>query len=226
MPYFINGPALAPVSSHCDLGVIVALHHPCEFPNLEKHFRLPLDQAVFVSIKPSLITVSKDLWNYSPNDRKCYLTDEKYLASSKFYTQQNCLDECLANYTLAQCECVPFYLPRTSPFRYSHMLPSTVRGQVVSIALQVTSAQFKYMKLESNDESNQQCECLPLCVSLSYHVETSHTDWDWEKANNILPNNENPATKKKYVTLFLRHRYTFLTCSLLQYAFVEIKCLL
>ncbi|KAK5641684.1 hypothetical protein RI129_010231 [Pyrocoelia pectoralis] len=90
-------------------GFKVILHHPCEFPDVRKHFRLPLDQAVLVGIKPSLLTVSPELLHYSLKDRKCYFAKDKYLATFKVYTQQNCLDECLSNYTLKECKCTPFY---------------------------------------------------------------------------------------------------------------------
>ncbi|KAK5641667.1 hypothetical protein RI129_010214 [Pyrocoelia pectoralis] len=148
-------------------GGLVILHHPCEFPDVDNHFRLPLDQAVVVSIKPSLLTVSPELLHYSPKDRKCYFAKEKYLATFKVYTQQNCLDECLSNYTLKECKCIPFYFPLT------------------------------YMKIESNAESgNQQCECLPLCTSLSYDVETSQTDWNAQKVHKHLTNYENRSVLK------------------------------
>ncbi|KAK5641668.1 hypothetical protein RI129_010215 [Pyrocoelia pectoralis] len=159
-------------------GFKVALHHPCEFPNMDKHFRLPLDQAVLVAIKPSMITVSSELLNYSPSVRKCYFPHEKYLANYKLYTQQNCLDECFANYTFHHCDCIPFYF---SVLNESLSVCGPGSNECVK------KSKLKYMKIEGNSESdNQQCGCLPSCTSLSYEVETSQSEWRWEKSFEAL----------------------------------------
>ncbi|XP_031353663.1 pickpocket protein 28-like [Photinus pyralis] len=159
----------------------VALHHPCEFPNMDKHFQLPLDQAVLVAIKPSRITISADLWGYSPNERKCYLAGERNLTSFRLYTQQNCLTECLANYTFNKCRCIPFHYPLL-------FSDSTLCGPRNKYC--VKQSKIDYFKIEAGMESSQQCDCLPLCASLSYDVETSHTDWNWKIAMSITPSQE------------------------------------
>ncbi|KAK5641672.1 hypothetical protein RI129_010219 [Pyrocoelia pectoralis] len=163
-------------------GYKVALHHPCELPNMDRHFRLPLNQAVLVAIKPEMITVSSELWNYSPQDRKCYFAEEKYLASYKIYTHQNCLDECLANYTLSQCKCIPFYSALLSK-EVEVCGPANNDCVMKSKQTELCTFQVKYLEIESQSKvGSQQCHCLPLCTSLSYDVETSQTDWDWQKA--------------------------------------------
>ncbi|XP_031352525.1 pickpocket protein 28-like [Photinus pyralis] len=159
-------------------GFKVALHHPSEFPSMDRHFRLPLNQAVVVAIKPQMITVSPQLWNYSPKDRRCYFANERYLESYKMYTQQNCLQECVANYTFAQCKCIPFYY--ASPEE-----KITICGPANNEC--VRQSKLKYLEIESsNGKESEQCDCLPLCTSLSYEVETSQTDWSWHNVLNIL----------------------------------------
>lgn len=41
------------------------------------------------------------------------------------------------------------------------------------------------VKVERNFEfvtnETQFCDCLPVCSDLTYEVETSQTDWEWEK---------------------------------------------
>ncbi|KAK5641675.1 hypothetical protein RI129_010222 [Pyrocoelia pectoralis] len=158
-------------------GFKVALHHPCELPNMEKHFRLPLDEAVFVGIKPKMITISEDLIGYKPEDRKCYLGNEKFLSLYKYYTQENCLSECLANYTLQQCGCLAFYMPTTT---------STETCGLGSMEC-VKNSKVKYLDNETYSEFGLGlCNCLPSCTSLSYDVETSQTRWDWRKAFKVL----------------------------------------
>ncbi|KAF5300623.1 hypothetical protein FQA39_LY11084 [Lamprigera yunnana] len=92
-------------------GFKVVLHHPADWPNFDKHFRVPLDSAVYGSVKPRLTTISDNLKRYDAKDRKCFLTDEKRLQYFKSYTQYNCMEECQANYTLQNCNCVAFYMP-------------------------------------------------------------------------------------------------------------------
>lgn len=64
-----------------------------------------------IEITPHLI-VSEGLENYKPNVRQCYYTTERHLKYYKIYTQNHCEWECLTNYTLTQCGCVPYHMPR------------------------------------------------------------------------------------------------------------------
>lgn len=51
---------------------------------------------------------------HSPNRRQCYFDDERDLRYFKSYSQSNCQTECLANYTMARCGCVKFWMPSES----------------------------------------------------------------------------------------------------------------
>ncbi|KAK5641670.1 hypothetical protein RI129_010217 [Pyrocoelia pectoralis] len=165
-------------------GFKVTLHHPCELPNMDKYFRLPLNEALFVGIKPSLIMVSDELLNYPPKTRKCYFENEKYLSSYNIYTQQNCLDECLANYTVEQCACVPIYLA----------MPEN-ETKICGLAEMecVKWSKLKYLEMESssNKSGGERCDCLPSCTSLTYDVELSQTDWSWGKTYAVKKHLEN-----------------------------------
>ncbi|XP_031340950.1 pickpocket protein 28-like [Photinus pyralis] len=187
-------------------GFKIALHLPCEFPNMEKHFRLPLNQALLVAIKPSLITVSRELWNYPPSVRKCYFANEKYLASFLVYTQQNCLDECLANYTYSICGCTPFYFALVN-----ESVPVCGPGRDHC----VKESKLNYLKIEGNSESKeQQCECLPSCTSLSYDVETSQSEWRWKKAFDAMNISRNKMCySAHFSTLYVYYKeLLFLSC--------------
>lgn len=74
-------------------------------------YRIPLSEVATISIKPKLITTSKGLRNYEPNQRKCFYQSEHRLHLFKIYTQANCEEECLANFTKAECGCVRFSTP-------------------------------------------------------------------------------------------------------------------
>lgn len=158
-------------------GYKVALHHPCEIPNMDKHFRLPLDQAVFVGIKPVMISISEELIHYKPEDRKCFFGDEKYLYFYKHYTQENCLRECLANYTLQACGCVGFHMPSTTETETCGL------GSMECMR----DSKLKYLENETDAEFGKgPCNCWPSCTSLSYDVETSQSSWDWHKAFEVF----------------------------------------
>lgn len=88
------------------------LHMPGEVPQISKYYyRVPLEQEVIVQVKPNMITTSKNLRDYKPNQRQCYFSSERQLRFFKIYTQRNCELECLANFTKTKCGCVKFSSP-------------------------------------------------------------------------------------------------------------------
>lgn len=91
----------------------ILLHQPGEIPRVSlQYFRAPLDQEIIAAIKPDMMTTSDSLRGYHPQKRQCYFAGERKLTFYKIYTQQNCELECLANFTLINCGCVAFHMPR------------------------------------------------------------------------------------------------------------------
>lgn len=91
----------------------IKLHNPAEIPQIgESYFRVPLDSEIVLSVKANMMTTSSSLYNYSPNKRQCFFPNERYLKYFKIYTQINCQLECLTNFTLNQCKCSKFNMPR------------------------------------------------------------------------------------------------------------------
>lgn len=91
----------------------IKLHNPAEIPQIgESYFRVPLDSEIVLSVKANMMTTSSSLYNYSPNKRQCFFPNERYLQYFKIYTQINCQLECLTNFTLNQCKCSKFNMPR------------------------------------------------------------------------------------------------------------------
>ncbi|KAK5641666.1 hypothetical protein RI129_010213 [Pyrocoelia pectoralis] len=185
----------------------VTLHHPYELPNMDKHFRLPLDQAVYSVVKASLINVSPALLSYHPKVRQCYFPNEKYLATYRMYTQQNCLHECLANFTYLRCGCIPFYFPLVIWDSVPEQLKEESCHLKKDVVLEKNTFSYilvNYMK-ENTDSENQPCECLPCCTSLSYNTEISQTDWNPRILAEIAASKSKNATSlKKYVVLFFQ----------------------
>lgn len=103
--------------------------------------------------------------------RGCYFNSERYLRLFKQYTEVNCYTECLANYTLKICGCVPFALPR---------LPST---KICGLAKEncLIEAQLSVVKkslLRMTERSEDDCDCKPPCVAISYDFTANYSPAD------------------------------------------------
>lgn len=93
-------------------GFRVILAEPNETSNIRRRtFRVALLEQVELLIKPKWVTTSDGLRSYRPNRRGCYFDSEQHLRFFKHYTMHNCMEECLANFTLMQCDCVKFSMP-------------------------------------------------------------------------------------------------------------------
>lgn len=91
----------------------VAFHVPERYPLFqEDHILVPLEQFVVASVQPNMVTTSSVVQKYDPHVRMCYFPHERHLRFFQIYTQKNCRIECWANYTLSECGCVSFFMPR------------------------------------------------------------------------------------------------------------------
>ncbi|KAL0277706.1 UNVERIFIED_CONTAM: hypothetical protein PYX00_004902 [Menopon gallinae] len=105
-------------SSTASVGFKVLLHSPVETPRVSEfaYFITPGDEAR-VEITPKISTTTPDLVNIPESKRRCVFTSERNLRFYRTYTQRNCELECQSNFTLQECKCVPFYLPKDSSTR-------------------------------------------------------------------------------------------------------------
>lgn len=93
-------------------GLQVRLHNPVETPKVADFgFLVSAGEEYRVTIRPIISNASPSLRKIPENKRQCLFSNEKYLKFYRTYTQRNCALECEANYTLATCSCVPYYLP-------------------------------------------------------------------------------------------------------------------
>jgi acid-sensing ion channel, other len=95
--------------------------------------------------------VDESLRSYPPQKRNCYFEDERKLKFFKTYTKALCDFECLANFTLVQCGCVKFSMPRENSTRIC--------------GLNETSC---YIEVAKN--WNLTCGCLKSCTYITYDV--------------------------------------------------------
>lgn len=125
----------------------VLLHNPTDFPNVvNQYFRVPLDRDVVVGIKPNVMNTSTELRSYPPERRQCFFATERHLLHFSIYTQENCDSECYTNYTLKQCGCVAYYMPRElkllgrtlciqGPKTIKHMISNSVAPYLIISSL-------------------------------------------------------------------------------------------
>lgn len=114
------------IACNMNKGYKILLHHPADTPLLKSRY-IPIspDTHYTIWVKPEVTSTSADLRKYKPQKRNCYFSDEKHLKFYKIYTKQNCIIECIVNYTLQKCGCGPFYMPREFVYLCptDHILP-------------------------------------------------------------------------------------------------------
>ncbi|XP_015839368.1 pickpocket protein 28-like isoform X2 [Tribolium castaneum] len=99
------------IDKNCDSsqGYKVYAHHPAEMPS--KYVKINNEKKYRFEIKPEAIISDSSLIDYNPQRRKCFYSYERPLKFYKIYTRRNCETECLANFTLKSCGCIPYYMP-------------------------------------------------------------------------------------------------------------------
>ncbi|KAL3273935.1 hypothetical protein HHI36_015359 [Cryptolaemus montrouzieri] len=94
-------------------GYKVILHLPTRVPRPTLEYDMaPFGKASVITVTPNMMTTSDPVKYYRPIDRDCFFQGEKNLKFFKIYSKTNCALECLTNYTLEQCGCVAFFMPR------------------------------------------------------------------------------------------------------------------
>ncbi|KAH0815247.1 hypothetical protein GEV33_007544 [Tenebrio molitor] len=151
-------------------GFRVLIHNPWEVPRLSKHyFSIPFDKVVIAAMYPEMVRTSQEVRRFKPETRKCYMADERPLKHFQKYTQSNCLLECLTNYTLNECGCVWFSMPRESD--------TAICGVGSAECMDETEVKIKVKELEYKIMGKSFCDCKPSCTQLKFNVETSDSDF-------------------------------------------------
>ncbi|XP_063243267.1 pickpocket protein 28-like [Bacillus rossius redtenbacheri] len=159
-------------------GFKVLLHNPAELPRVsQQYLRSDLNQELVVAIRPSMMTTSPSLKSYIPRDRKCFFQHERRLRFFRVYTQGNCQQECLANFTLGFCGCVGFHMPRSAD------MPLCGPGK--KTCMLNASDELILREVERELEGQRRgkaasCDCLPSCTAVAYDGETSTAFFSWE----------------------------------------------
>lgn len=178
-------------------GFRLSLHMPVDFPQISSYFySIPFNQQTTFIIKPQMIYASKDIKDYTPESRQCYLNHERKLKFFKIYTQLNCEEECKAKFIKEACNCVPFYMPHNNNTNIcdhsqlecvyeAHSNYSTQELQKKLIEKQL-KRDLKHGNTNKNDErfkilkemKKNFCNCLPTCTVIKYDAEIDRINYE------------------------------------------------
>ncbi|KAL3267548.1 hypothetical protein HHI36_011668 [Cryptolaemus montrouzieri] len=165
-------------------GLKVTLHTPSTIPRPNQiSFPTGFDELVAVSVIPALSITSAEIKEYSPHKRSCYFEKERKLKYFQRYTQSNCNMECWTNFTIQECGCVHFYMPRDADTRICS--PSKIKclsDAEDSYAVSNFPKRYRPTKQPKGALDND-CDCLPSCADLSYETEISRGRWKWNDSS-------------------------------------------
>lgn len=147
----------------------IFLHMPGEVPNMSRNvIQIAPSEIAEFAIKAEYTTTSDGLRNYEPVRRQCFFQSENRLRFFKMYTKNNCEAECLANFTLIECGCVRFFMPRDQDTKicgtakaicYLHAREKLFGEDIVEGLEDEKARTFR-----------KNCQCLPSCTSILYDV--------------------------------------------------------
>ncbi|XP_055304288.1 pickpocket protein 28-like, partial [Sitodiplosis mosellana] len=119
----------------------------------------PLADTLY-AIEPRLSYSPKKLSKYQSKQRQCFFDSERLLRFFKSYTKANCLHECVANFTMRECGCVPFSMPRDKSTR-------------ICGASKINCYEKAVKKFRKNYGEQYHCNCLEACIDNSRVIRSS-----------------------------------------------------
>lgn len=174
-----------------DQGYKIFWHMPNEIPSfMHRSVILGLSKAKTLIMKATQIRTSDDLLRYDARQRRCYFEGEKQLTFFKSYTKSHCDMECLANYTLDQCGCVKFFMPRNASTPICNLT-------------RLECAEEAWDSWLENDKSYLQnsmpCNCYPSCAQVKYEI-VSNIDSDFDTNKTIQAFNDDEEFNRDFPT--------------------------
>lgn len=160
-------------SSTAGAGFKMLLHNPVETPKIADFaFAITPGEESRVIVRPRVSYANPSIISIPQRKRKCFFTNERKLRYYRTYTQRNCILECEANFTQQLCNCVMYYMPKSSN--------TLICGKKDEMC--ATNAR-RAMELKLYDEDltssliniteTPSCNCWPSCFEISYRVELS-----------------------------------------------------
>ncbi|GAB0099612.1 pickpocket protein 28 [Sergentomyia squamirostris] len=186
-------------------GYNILINTPVEVPSVNGgYIRAPSNQETLIMLKPHLIHTSDALRSYEPSGRQCYYEAERYLRFFRVYTQLNCEMECVINYTLTECGCTPFHLPRLPETEICGPAKIECYREAVNDLNSVAADGVKDLEA---DEETPNCNCLPSCTYLTYDSEISYGDVSFKghyRNNTYYASGTKENVSYAYIVLFFK----------------------
>ncbi|KAG5680506.1 hypothetical protein PVAND_010013 [Polypedilum vanderplanki] len=138
------------------------LHLPNEMPSqLHRKQFVRFHEKTYVSLTATVYKTHKDLQKLEPDARGCYFEGERKLKYFKSYTKNNCNLECIANFTLKNCGCLKFSMPRDKDIPVCDFDKSKCYYSAMNV--------WPGYNLTTK-ESVGSCGCLNTCNDIKYRI--------------------------------------------------------
>jgi amiloride-sensitive sodium channel len=143
-------------------GYKIIFHLPNEIPTpFHDEYFIAFNYERMMTLTARSIKADPELKKYSPSARRCYFEGERNLKFFASYTKAHCDYECLTNFTLRQCGCVKFSMPRADDTKVCD--------------LDNAKCYFNAMmtwpdKEELERDGITPCNCLPTCSDVKYSI--------------------------------------------------------
>ena len=138
------------------------VHSPFELPDSTEGFDFGYGLSLEILISVNVIQTDESVRSLSLKKRKCYFENERRLKFFKSYTKSNCERECLTIVTYEKCNCVPFYYIRNKTMNVC---------DIPGVLCAWRYLQLDYDKYNYYYETQEICNCLSPCDSVTYNVE-------------------------------------------------------
>ncbi|XP_075236474.1 pickpocket protein 28-like [Lycorma delicatula] len=134
-------------------------------------YHIAMNKFTQINAKPTTINTDLALYSLSSTERQCYFQNENQLKFYRYYTHQNCDDECRFGFLLKRC--------RSSTDRIC------TRSDIKCISDAMRKYTHMHGKMGPGNESTRlPCFCMASCFSLSFKYDISASDFIF---SNVTP---------------------------------------
>ncbi|XP_031621760.1 pickpocket protein 28-like [Contarinia nasturtii] len=173
-------------------GILITLSVPGETRiEFQNSASIELSENYRLIIEPKFSDISKGLRRYKPEQRECFFNSERQLRFYKFYTKDNCVDECFANVTKKLCGCVLFSMPRDNQTK----ICGAAKIKCYKYAVRKLYSLFGQMHLK-------ECNCIDSCTYIEYNLKVEQSHLYMEETTRSQTNNT--SQRQVHLSIFFK----------------------
>nr|XP_014286883.1 pickpocket protein 28-like isoform X1 [Halyomorpha halys] len=155
-------------SSENGKGFKVLLNNPIETPKVSSFgISVAPGYETKMVIIPHIMTATPQLVNVDLSKRQCFFENERQLLFYRTYTQRGCTLECEANFTLAFCGCVQYFMPKNKETRICGRIDRKCAidaQRMMELSMNEAILNFTF----NTNKKLDLCNCLPGCHEMSF----------------------------------------------------------